>query len=54
LFGTITGGSFTISVESGDMENVYIIFVAKPDRKRPLERPRCKWWEKMEGNFEVM
>jgi hypothetical protein len=27
----------------GDMVNSNNIFVGKPERKRPLGRPRCKW-----------
>jgi hypothetical protein len=25
------------------VRNVYKILVSKPDGKRPLERPRCRW-----------
>jgi hypothetical protein len=27
----------------GEMRNTYQIFVGKPERKRPLRRPRCRW-----------
>jgi hypothetical protein len=33
----------------GEMRNAYKILVGKPGRKRPLERPRCKW----EDNINV-
>jgi hypothetical protein len=33
----------------GEVRNVYKIFVGKPEGKRPLERPRCKW----EDNFRM-
>jgi hypothetical protein len=27
----------------GETRNAYIILVGKPERNRPLERPRCRW-----------
>jgi hypothetical protein len=27
----------------GKGRNVYRVLVGKPERKRPFERPRCKW-----------
>jgi hypothetical protein len=27
----------------GDKRNAYRILVGKPEGKRPLERPRCRW-----------
>jgi hypothetical protein len=30
------------------MRNVYIILVRKPEGKRPLERPRCRWEDNIE------
>jgi hypothetical protein len=27
----------------GEERNVYRLLVGKPEGKRPLERPRCKW-----------
>jgi hypothetical protein len=27
----------------GEGRNLYRILVGKPDRKRPLGRPRCRW-----------
>jgi hypothetical protein len=27
----------------GDMKNAYKISVRKPDGKRPLQRPNCRW-----------
>jgi hypothetical protein len=32
----------------GEMRNVYNIFVGKPERERPLGRPRSRW----EGNIK--
>jgi hypothetical protein len=28
---------------TGDVRNSYTILVGKPERKRPLVRPRCRW-----------
>jgi hypothetical protein len=28
---------------TGEGRNVYRVLVGKPDGKRPLERPRCRW-----------
>jgi hypothetical protein len=30
-------------VQMGAKRNAYRILVGKPERKRPLERPRCRW-----------
>jgi hypothetical protein len=27
----------------GEKENAYRVLVGKPERKRPLRRPRCRW-----------
>jgi hypothetical protein len=27
----------------GEERNVYKVLVGKPERKRPLGRPRCRW-----------
>jgi len=27
----------------GEMRNAYIILVGKPEGKKPLRRPRCRW-----------
>jgi hypothetical protein len=27
----------------GERRSVYRVFVGKPEGKRPLERPRCRW-----------
>jgi hypothetical protein len=27
----------------GETRNVYRLLVGRPDRKRPLGRPRCRW-----------
>jgi hypothetical protein len=29
--------------ESGEKRNVYRLLVGKPEGKRPLGRPRCRW-----------
>jgi hypothetical protein len=28
---------------NGEKRNAYRILVGKPEKKRPLERPRCRW-----------
>jgi hypothetical protein len=28
----------------GEKKNAYNILVGKPEGKRPLGRPRCRWW----------
>jgi hypothetical protein len=33
----------------GEKRNAYRILVGKPDGKRPLGRPRCRW----EGNIKI-
>jgi hypothetical protein len=35
--------------DKGEMKNVYKILVRKPERKRPLRRPRNGW----EGNIKM-
>jgi hypothetical protein len=35
----------------GEKRNVYRLFVGKPEGKRPLGRPRCRWV--MLGNYRV-
>jgi hypothetical protein len=27
----------------GELRNVYRLLIGKPEGKRPLERPRCRW-----------
>jgi hypothetical protein len=31
----------------GEMRNAYNIFTGKPEEKRPLGRPRCRWEDKI-------
>jgi len=33
----------------GERRGVYKVLVGKPEGKRPLERPRCRW----EGNIKM-
>jgi len=33
----------------GEMRNEYKILVGKPERKKPLGRPRCRW----KGNIKM-
>jgi hypothetical protein len=35
----------------GEKRNVYRLLVGKPERKRPLGRPRCRWIEKIKMNL---
>jgi hypothetical protein len=35
----------------GEMRNVYNILVGKPERKRPLGRPRCRWEDHIRMNL---
>jgi hypothetical protein len=32
----------------GEMRNSYKILVEKPEGKRPLERPTCRWEDRMD------
>jgi hypothetical protein len=34
---------------NGEKRNAYRILVRKPERKRPLERPKCRWV----GNIKI-
>jgi hypothetical protein len=36
-----------ISMHGGDVRNVYKILVRKPEGRRPLRRPRCRWDDKI-------
>jgi hypothetical protein len=31
---------------------VYRVFVGKPEGKRPLERPRCRWQDNINMDFQ--
>jgi hypothetical protein len=33
------------------MRKVYNIYIGKPERKRPLGRPRCKWEDSIRIDF---
>jgi hypothetical protein len=35
----------------GEGRNVYRVLVGKPEEKRPLERPRCRWEDGSEWTF---
>jgi len=35
--------TYVSAYNMGEMRNAYKILVRKPERKRPHERPRCKW-----------
>jgi hypothetical protein len=35
----------------GAKENVYRIFVGKPEGKRPLGRPKCRWVDNIKMNL---
>jgi hypothetical protein len=37
------------SKHTGEMRNAYRILDGKPEQKRPLRRPRCRW----ENNIKV-
>jgi hypothetical protein len=32
---------------AGDKKNVYRVLMRKPERKKPLERPKCSWEDNM-------
>jgi hypothetical protein len=36
----------------GEMRNTYRIFVGKPEGKRPLGRPWCRWEDNIRTNVE--
>jgi hypothetical protein len=38
----------------GEMRNAYRILVGKPERKRPLERPRHRWVENIKIDLREM
>jgi hypothetical protein len=35
----------------GEMRNAYITLVGDPEGKRPLERPRCSWKDKIKTDL---
>jgi hypothetical protein len=36
---------------NGEKMSAYRVLVAKPDGKRPLGRPRCRWMNNIEVNL---
>jgi hypothetical protein len=36
---------------NGEQRNIYRILVGKPDGKRPLRRPRCRWHDNIKMDF---
>jgi hypothetical protein len=38
----------------GDNSNAYRILVGKPERKRPIGRPRCRWEDNIKTNLRVI
>jgi hypothetical protein len=36
---------------TGERRELYKVFVGKPERKRPLVRPRCRWEENIKMNL---
>jgi len=36
----------------GERRGVYWVFVGKPEKKRPLGRPRCKWEDNIEMDLQ--
>jgi len=36
----------------GERRDAYRVLVGKPERKRPLGRPRSKWEDNMKTDFE--
>ena len=38
----------------GGEENIYIILVKKPERKRRLGRPRCRWENNLKLDLKVI
>jgi hypothetical protein len=35
----------------GEQRKAYRVLVGKPERKRPLGRPRCRWEDKIRMDF---
>jgi hypothetical protein len=35
----------------GEKRNVYRLLVGKPERKRPLGRPRCRWTDNIKMDY---
>jgi hypothetical protein len=35
----------------GEKRKVYRLLVGKPEGKRPLERPRCRWMDNIKMDF---
>jgi hypothetical protein len=35
----------------GEKKNVYRVMVGKPEGKRPLRRPRCRWEDNIKMDF---
>jgi hypothetical protein len=38
----------------GERKVAYIIFVGKPEGKRTLERPRCRWEDNIKMDLQEM
>jgi hypothetical protein len=36
----------------GEERGMYRVFVGKPERKRPLERPRCRWQDNIRMDLQ--
>jgi hypothetical protein len=36
----------------GEGSGVYRVFVGKPEVKRPMGRPRCRWEDNIRANFQ--
>jgi hypothetical protein len=36
----------------GEERGVYRVLVGKPEGKRPLERPRCRWEDNIKADFQ--
>jgi hypothetical protein len=43
-----------MDIETGEMRNAYVILVGKPDDKRALGRPRCKWNDNIKTDLKVV
>jgi hypothetical protein len=37
--------------QMGKMMMAYRLLVGKPEGKRPLEKPRCRWWITLRWNL---